>query len=1766
MYKNLVLFWVRACTALACFLSPTLAAVEGATLPAGFTESIVFSGLTNPTAIRFSPDGRVFVTEKSGLIKVFASLSSPTPTVFHDLRTNVHNFWDRGLMGLELHPNFPTVPSVYVSYTYDKDPTNPQVPRWGTPGVTSDGCPSPPGATTDGCVVSGRLIRLEASSGSNVSTGTESVLIEGWGQQYPSHSLGTVMFGPDGALYVSAGDGASFSFADYGQDGSPLNPLGDPPAGIGSVQTAPTAEGGATRSQSLRRVSGPAVLTGTLIRVDPFTGAGLSGNPLFASADPNARRIVGYGFRNPSRFTFRPGTSELWIGDVGWEGWNEIDWIANPLTSTVRNFGWPCYEGTTAQSSYQALGLSICQNLYSQSGGHTPPYFTYSHSQQVVVGEACPIGSSSISGLAFNQGGNYPTRYQGALFFSDFTRKCIWSMLAGANGLPDLATRATFAAGAANPVDLQIGPGGDLFYVDFSGGTIRRIQFTSGNQAPNAVIQATPLSGPTPLTVTFDGSASSDPNAGDTLKYSWDLNGDGVFGDALTAQTSFTYTQANVYNVQLKVTDNQGSFDVARVLISVGNLPTAFIDAPVSSTQWQVGQSLTFSGHATDPDEVLPPSAFSWEIILHHCPSNCHTHPVQSFSGVTTASFPAPDHDYPSHLEIKLTVTDAQGLKDTKSILLDPQTVDLNFVSTPSGLELAVGSRSSPTPFTRTVIRESKNSVSAVTPQYLGGITYYFASWSDGGNQSHLITGAASTTYTATYRLVADTTLPTMPGSLTGTVFSGTQITRSSPASADNVGVGNVSTYSPITTATPTAVPGDDFNRANTLDLGTSWDAGHTTPVRPNTHLQIVGNRVRATTAMRDATETYTGVALANNQWAQVTLATANGTGAMAPRLLLRFSAPGLKSGYEFALGRGGLGFTSRIERWNAGVSTPLAVENATAWVAGDVLRAEAQGTTLRLYRNNVLVLSTTDATIASGRPGITIYAATIANVELDDFSAGNLTAVPDSTPPTMPSSLTGSVLSGTQITLSWPASTDNVGVTGYELERCDGIGCTAFVRIATPTTTSYSDTSVVPGLSYSYRVRARDAGGNVSAYSPITTATPTAVPGDNFNRANTLDLGTSWDAGHTTPVRPNTHLQIVGNRVRATTAMRDATETYTGVALANNQWAQVTLATANGTGAMAPRLLLRFSAPGLKSGYEFALGRGGLGFTSRIERWNAGVSTPLAVENATAWVAGDVLRAEAHGTTLRLYRNNVLVLSTTDATIASGRPGITIYAATIADVELDDFSAGHLNGIETENQLAGTTDWKLSVPATNREIEGYASATSVNHGGAISLYVNTTAPAYTIDVFRMGWYGGRGGRRVLGPIQATGTRQIIPTPNSTTGLVDCAWINPYTLATGHDWTSGIYLAKLTESTSSKQSYIIFVVRNDDASSHYIFQLPVTTYQAYNFWGGKSLYSYGSGGQQVPWGTTFGTQGLKVSFNRPYAKSTNPPAAFGMGAGEFLANVKPVKEYYPTSSAGWDYNLVRWLEKEGYDVTYITNIDLHSSPTVLTRARTYISSGHNEYWSWEMRANITAFRDSGGNLIFFGANTIDWQIRLERSPVTGIENRIIVAWKQRYQEDPIFNDGIASNDYLVTARFKSPPVSMPEDALMGVGFVLEYVNGDMVVSNASHWVFQNTGLTNGSRLIGLLGFEVDGTLGHQPVTTEILCTSVATEIPNSRNPTIESAISHMVMYTWPSGAQVFATGSLQWSWGLDDYNVPELRSSRVNTSAIQIAKNVLSRL
>lgn len=748
-----------------------------------FVEKVVFTGLTNPTVLEFSPDGRIFVGEKSGLIKVFSSLTDTTPTVFADLRTNVYNNWDRGMLGLALHPQFPAVPYVYVLYAYDAD-IGGVAPKWGTPGGTSDPCPTPPGATADGCVVSGRLSRLEASG--DVRVGPEVVLIENWFQQYPSHSLGSLAFGADGALYATGGDGASFNFVDYGQDGSPVNPGGDPPVPIGSAQTPPTAEGGALRSQDLRTSADPATLDGALLRVDPLTGAALPDNPLIAHPDANARRIVAYGLRNPFRMTIRPGTNEVYVGDVGWNTWEEINFVANPAGTTVENFGWPCYEGNNHQSGYDSANLNLCENLYNDVGTHAIPLYTYNHSSTVVAGEGCPTGSSSISGLAFYRGSNYPASYDGALFFADYSRDCIWVMFKGANGLPNPANRLTFKPAAANPVDLKLGPDGNIYYVDFTG-SIRRFEYVPGNHAPVAVASAVPTNGDAPLSVTFDGGGSSDPDAGDTLTYAWDFNGDAVT-DATTATAAHTYTDPGSYSARLMVRDGGGLAGTTLVSITVGSSkPVAVIQSPVAGTTLRVGDTIGFSGSATDrEDGTLPDSALSWSLIMQHCSlsGSCHEHPLQDYAGVASGSFVAPDHEYPSHLELRMTATDSSGLQDTHVRILDPQTVVLGFQTAPSGLQLVVGSTTMTTPFSRTVIIGSSNSVSAPSPQTLAAATYQFQNWSSGGAQSHNVTaGAAPVTYLATF-----VGPPGTPSGLTATTMSSTRITLGWTNAANETG------------------------------------------------------------------------------------------------------------------------------------------------------------------------------------------------------------------------------------------------------------------------------------------------------------------------------------------------------------------------------------------------------------------------------------------------------------------------------------------------------------------------------------------------------------------------------------------------------------------------------------------------------------------------------------------------------------------------------------------------------------------------------------------------------------------------------------------------------------------------------------------------------------------------------------------------------------------------------------------------------------------
>ena len=735
-------------------------------LPTGFQEVIAFQGLTDPTSVRFSPDGRVFVSEKSGIIKVFDNLSDTTPTIVADLRPNVHNFWDRGLLGLAIHPDFPITPYIYVLYTYDYDPLDPAhpAPRYGDtcPDRNAAGDIIGPGATADGCVVNARLSRLHVNP-DNTLNGGEQVLLENrWCQQFPTHSIGSIVFGPEGALYVSAGDGANFDYEDWGQFGgtrpdvplpTPANTCGDHNTPRGTPTTKPDAAGGALRAQSVRNQSAQMSLDGSILRLDPETGAAWLTNPLVGGPTTADDPIIAYGLRNPFRIAPRAGTNEIWIGDVGLYHWEEINRISNPDDGVVENFGWPCLEGPERPLGYNGSppdNLSLCTSLPTSST--TAAYYQFEHGQPLYSGDPCgsPVGSA-ISGLAFYPGGAYPAGYEGALFFTDYNRNCVWVMTTPSPGAGDpvVGSRAAFLTGNADaqqlgdpdPVDLQIGPGGDLFLVDLDDGMIRRVTHNTGNSPPTASIQAVPTNGLVPLSVQFDGSGSTDPDPGTTLFYAWDLDGDGEYDDAFLPQAAHEYTSIGDVTVGLRVTDDDDASSTALRTINAGNsAPTASIQTPLSTRIWRVGDAIGFSGQGSDTtDGNLGAGSMSWEVILHHCvsgPGTCHQHVIQAYEGIQNGTFTAPDHHYYSELEFVLTVTDSGGLSDTDSVTIAPEAVFNTFESTPSGATLSVSGLVGVTSFARGAIVGSFSTLIAASPQIINGSNHYFVSWDDGGPAS----------------------------------------------------------------------------------------------------------------------------------------------------------------------------------------------------------------------------------------------------------------------------------------------------------------------------------------------------------------------------------------------------------------------------------------------------------------------------------------------------------------------------------------------------------------------------------------------------------------------------------------------------------------------------------------------------------------------------------------------------------------------------------------------------------------------------------------------------------------------------------------------------------------------------------------------------------------------------------------------------------------------------------------------------------------------
>src|SRR3989442_154222 len=434
-------------------------------------------------------------------------------------------------------------------------------------------------------------------------------------------------------------------------------------------------------------------------------------------------------------------------------------------------------------------------------------------------------------------------------------------------------------------------------------------------------------------------------------------------------------------------------------------------------------------------------------------------------------------------------------------------------------------------------------------------------------------------------------------------------------------------------------------------------------------------------------------------------------------------------------------------------------------------------------------------------------------------------------------------------------------------------------------------------------------------------------------------------------------------------------------------------------------------------------------------------------------------------------------------------------------------------NPIVLENQQPGSNGWywfplQWGDDATG-QIKGYASATSVNQNESITFYVSVNpAQTYTIDFYRIGWYAGLGGRLRLHVGPLGGVQQSPCDSDPTTGLSACNWAPNYTLTVPSDWTSGVYVAHLINA-EGYQNYVTFVVR-DGRPAPFLYQWAVATDQAYNNYPndgrtGKSLYTYNSYGAKTVSGDT---RAVKVSFDRPF---------LGLGVGGFFA---------------WEIFFVRWLERSGYDVTYSTDIDTHANGGELKRHKAFLSVGHDEYWSKEMFDAVEAARDAGVNLAFFNANAVYTQVRFEPSAV-GVANRVMVCYREPTL-DPVHGP-------TTTTEWRSPRVTRLEQTLMGIQFSTQLqgnTNTAYVVTNSSHWVYAGTGFKDGDVVPGIVGYEVDSYMPSYPP-------------PNSANQTLLSrspvtgtggvtSYANSSIYQAPSGAWVFASGTMSWSWALDN--------------------------
>ncbi len=668
------------------------AAGAAPTTPSGFQDTLLAT-VPQADAVAFTPDGRMLIAAKWGRISVYKN-GALLPTAALDIRPRVCTEQERGLEGLAVDPDFRINHHIFVYYTYDK---------YGTCARAA-----PPNGPVN------RLSQFTLGDDDRIDPASEVVLVDEIPNAGGYHAAGGVYVGKDNFLYVTVGDGGCDWAGDSGCAGS-NDAARDRNTLLGKVLRLTTAGG--------------------IPSDNPFRGGGTARCNLTGRSAPGTicQETYAWGLRNPFRLGFDPNAAgtRFYIGDVGQEAWEEID-----EARAGADYGWNVREGRCATNSTTDCG--------PPPAGMTNPIYDYPHSS----------GCSAVTGGAFVPKGAWPPAYDGKYLFGDYVCGQIRLLTSAGSGF----TASDFATGFGAVTDMSFGPaptGQALYYVvwnseDPAQNAVHRIHY-AGNRTPNAVAKANRQWGNAPLSVSFDGSESADPD-GDAITYDWNF-GDGS-AHANTAKPTHVFS-AGTYLVTLKVTDARGASAVAGVRIDSGNNgPLPAIESPTSSTRFRVGQTITLRGRAGDvEDGALPDSALSWTVLLHH---NTHVHPFLGPRSNNNVTFTAPPPEdlraaATSYLEVRLTATDSKGLKSTVTRDLRPNTVPLTFRSDPDGLKLTVDGAPITAPQSFTSWENYQFTVDAPN-QPSGGKVWVFSSWSDGGASKHTITTpATSATYTARY-------------------------------------------------------------------------------------------------------------------------------------------------------------------------------------------------------------------------------------------------------------------------------------------------------------------------------------------------------------------------------------------------------------------------------------------------------------------------------------------------------------------------------------------------------------------------------------------------------------------------------------------------------------------------------------------------------------------------------------------------------------------------------------------------------------------------------------------------------------------------------------------------------------------------------------------------------------------------------------------------------------------------------------------------------